>query len=226
LRLLWKHRPDLLEADAAVLGEPTGGVVEAGCQGTLRVLISVKGRRAHTARPQTGRNAIHRLSPLLEAVTAYRGRRPVLDGCEYVEQLQAVEIAGGVSGNVVPDEATLLVNHRFAPDRRVDEAEASLRELLGPHLEPGDRWELTDSAPGAPPALDHPLLADLVAATGTRPVAKQGWTDASSLWAHGIPAANFGPGNPLLAHAPDEHVTADALERTAAVLGTLLRTGR
>ena len=159
-------------------------------------------------------------------MAAYRGRRPVLDGCEYVEQLQAVEIAGGVSGNVVPDQASLLINHRFAPDRTPEEAEASLRDLLGPHLEPGDRWELADSAAGAPPALDHPLLAGLVAATGTRPVAKQGWTDASSLWAHGVPAANFGPGDPLVAHTQDEHVTAGALERTAAVLGTLLRTGR
>ncbi len=166
------------------------------------------------------------MAPLLDAVAAYPGRRPVLDGCEYVEQLQAVEIAGGVSGNVVPDEASLVVNHRFAPDRTPEEAEASVRELLGPHLEPGDRWEVTDAAPGAPPALGHPVLAALVAATGSRPVAKQGWTDASSLWAHGVPAANFGPGDPLVAHTPGEHVTAGALERTATVLGTLLRTGR
>ena len=226
LRHLWEHRPDLLEADAAILGEPTGGVVEAGCQGTLRVRISLAGRRAHTARPHTGRNAIHRMAPLLSAVAGYQSRRPVLDGCEYVEQLQAVEVSGGVSGNVVPDEASLVVNHRFAPDRTPADAEARLQELLGTHLEPEDRWELTDASPGAPPSLDHPVLAGLVAATGTGPVAKQGWTDASSLWAHGIPAANFGPGDPLLAHTPDEHVSAGDLDRTAAVLETLLRRGR
>ena len=226
LEHLWDQRPELLVADVAVLGEPTGGVVEAGCQGTMRVRISLAGRRAHTARPHAGRNAIHRLAPLLATVTGYRGRRAVLDGCEYTEQLQVVEVSGGVSGNVVPDEASLLINHRFAPDRTPGQAEASLRELLGPHLEPGDRWELTDSAAGAPPALDHPVLAGLVEATGSRPQAKQGWTDVSSLWAHGIPAANFGPGDPLVAHTPHEHVSSGELERVAAALGTLLKAER
>ncbi len=225
LRHLWEHRPDLLVADAAILGEPTSGVVEAGCQGTLHVRISLAGLRAHTARPHTGRNAIHRLAPLLAAVAGYESRRPVLDGCEYVEQLQVVEVAGGVSGNVVPDEASVLLNLRFAPDRTPAQAEGWLREFAEPFLEPGDRWELTDAAAGAPPSLDHPVLAGLVAATGTAPLAKQGWTDASSLWAHGVPAANFGPGDPLLAHTPDEHISVDQLERTATVLAALLRTG-
>ncbi len=224
LRHLWADRPDLLEADAAILAEPTGGVVEAGCQGTLRVRITLRGARAHTARPYTGRNAIHRLAPLLAEVAGYRSRRPVLDGCEYVEQLQTIEVTGGVAGNVVPDEATIVLNHRFAPDRGVEEAETSLRDLLGHHLEPGDQWTLVEFAAGAPPALDHPLLAGLVAATGTAPRAKQGWTDVASVWAHGIPAANFGPGDPLLAHTAGEFVRSDELRQAADVLGALLRT--
>ncbi len=156
LRYLWEQRPDLLRADAAILGEPTGGIVEAGCQGTLRVRLSLVGRRAHTARPATGRNAIHRLAPVLTAAAGYESRAPVLDGCGYVEQLQIVEVSGGVAGNVVPDEASVLINHRFAPDRTVEEAEASVRELLGPHLEAGDRWELVESAPAAPPGSTIP----------------------------------------------------------------------
>jgi succinyl-diaminopimelate desuccinylase len=226
LRHLWDQRPDLLGADAAILAEPTGGVVEAGCQGTLRVRVSLRGQRAHTARPATGRNAIHRLAPVLAAIAAYRSRRPVIGGCEYVEQLQVVDVSGGVAGNVVPDEAALLLNHRFAPDRTVAEAEAAVKELLGTHLEAGDRWELVDSAPAAPPALDHPVLAGLVSATGRPPQAKQGWTDVSSFWAHGIPATNFGPGDPLLAHTPGEHVSARELEAAAAVLESLLHSGR
>jgi succinyl-diaminopimelate desuccinylase len=226
LRHLWECRPDLLQADAAILGEPTGGIVEAGCQGTLRVRIGLEGRRAHTARPTTGRNAIHRLAPVLAAVAGYESRRRVLDGCEYVEQLQAVEVTGGVAGNVVPDQASVLVNHRFAPDRTVDQAESSIRELLDPHLLPGDRWELVEFAAGAPPGLGHPVLAGLVAATGAQPQAKQGWTDVASFWAHGIPAANFGPGDPLLAHTPGEHVSTGELEGASTVLDTLLRTDR
>ncbi len=223
LRHLLASRPDLLEADAAILGEPTGGVVEAGCQGTLRVRLGLRGKRAHTARPENGRNAIHRLGPVLDAVAGYVGRRPVLDGCEYAEQLQAVEVSGGVAANVVPDEAGLLVNHRFAPDRSVEEAESSLRQLLGGHLEAGDQWELVEYATGAPPALGHPLLAELVASSGSPPRAKQGWTDVASLWSRRIPAANFGPGDPHLAHTPGEYVRAGELERAATTLEQLLR---
>lgn len=220
---LWRERPDLLAADAAILGEPTGGSVEAGCQGTLRVRVRLAGARAHTARPHAGRNAIHRLAPVLAAVDGFTVRRPVIDGCEYAEQLQVVSVAGGVAANVVPDEVEVVINHRFAPDRTVEQAESQVRELLAPFLEPGDHWELLEAAPGAPPALEQPLLAALVAATGVPAVGKVGWTDVSSFWAHGVPAANFGPADPLLAHTSGEHVSEAELQEAARVLDTLLR---
>lgn len=226
LRALWEARPDLLQGDAAIVGEPTGGIVEAGCQGTLRVRIQLRGARAHTARPFAGRNAVHRLGPLLAAIAEYEGRRPVLDGCEYAEQLQAVSVEGGVAANVVPDLATLVVNHRFAPDRNIDEAEAHLHGLLDPYLEAEDGWERTDGAAGALPALDHPLLASLVAASGSTPQAKVGWTDVAFFGAQGIPAANFGPADPMLAHTPSEHVSGAELESVASVLETVLTAPR
>jgi succinyl-diaminopimelate desuccinylase len=224
LHEVWRTRPELLAADAAILGEPTDGLVEAGCQGTLRVAVTLTGRRAHTARPFTGRNAIHRLGPLLTAVATWERRKVTLDGCDYVEQLQAVSVEGGVAANVVPDRATVTLNHRYAPDRDGAAALAFVTSLLDEFVVPGDgdRVEVLDQADGAPPSLDQPLLARLVAATGSPPRAKVGWTDVASFHQHGIPAANFGSGDPLLAHHPDERVERASLVQVRAVLAELL----
>jgi succinyl-diaminopimelate desuccinylase len=221
---LWQQRPDLLAGDAAILGEPTGAFVEAGCQGTLRAAVSLRGVRAHTARPFTGRNAIHRLGPLLQRVASWESRTVELDGCTYAEQLQAVAVDGGVASNVVPDAASVTLNFRYAPDRHLADAEAYLRQLLAGTFDEaeGDSWVLLDGTDGAPPSLDHPVLGALVARTGAPPRAKVGWTDVASFWEHGVPAANFGPGDPLLAHHPDEHVTRAQLERARQVLQALL----
>ena len=221
---LWQARPELLAGDAAILGEPTGALVEAGCQGTMRVQITLRGVRAHTARPFTGRNAIHRAAPLLQRVADWPGREVVLDGCTYAEQLQAVAVEGGVAANVVPDQARVTLNHRYAPDRGAKEAGAFLLELLRGTWDPddGDTWEVLDTGDGAPPSLGHPLLRALVEKSGAAPKAKVGWTDVASFWEHGVPAANFGPGDPLLAHHPDERVSAAQLARAHRVLRALI----
>jgi succinyl-diaminopimelate desuccinylase len=169
-----------------------------------------------------GRNAIHRLGRLLALVEAMPERRPVLDGCEYREALQAVSVSGGVAANVVPDSASVTLNHRFAPDRTPAEAEASVRALLAPVLsEPGDSLEVVDVAAGAPPGLSSPVLAPLVERLEVR--AKLGWTDVARFAARGVPAVNLGPGDPLLAHTAGEWVGRPALERTRATLEALLR---
>lgn len=224
LRRLLAEHPGLLAADAAVLGEPTSARVEAGCQGTLRLAVELAGTRAHTARPWMGRNAVHRLAAVLARCEAYEGRRPVLDGCEYREALQAVAVSGGVAGNVVPDRARVVLNHRFAPDRDVEAAVAHLRDVLAGTVDEaaGDRVELVDQAPGARPGLDHPLLGALVAATGSPPAAKLGWTDVSFFAARGVPAANFGPGDPAVAHMAGEHVRRHELETVWEALRRLL----
>ena len=219
---LLRDRPELLAGDVAVLGEPTDGAIEAGCQGTMRVEVVLRGVRAHTARPWTGRNAIHRLGRLLARVEAFEERRPVIDGCEYREALQAVRVDGGVAGNVVPDEARVVLNHRFAPDRDESAAEQWLRAFLAADLDEGDDVTVTDSAPGAAPALAHPLLETLIARNKLIVRAKLGWTDVARFAAAGVPAANFGPGDPLLAHTRDERVTRSSLESTYAALADLL----
>jgi len=211
-------RPDLLDADAAVLAEPTGGVVEAGCQGTLRVEIELTGVRAHTARPFVGRNAIHRLGALIARVAAYEPRTAIVDGIAYVEQLQVVGVDGGVAPNVVPDRARCVLNHRVAPDRTRDEAAASIATLLDGLLEGDDRFEVLDWAPAAAPSLSNERLGLLVQATGAPAKGKVGWTDVATFVERGIPATNYGAGDPLLAHRSDEYVTIDELNEFARVL--------
>jgi succinyl-diaminopimelate desuccinylase len=222
---LFRDRPDLLEADVALLGEPTDAIIEAGCQGTMRLLVTLRGARAHTARPWMGRNAVHRLGRVLAAVEAHPSREPVIDGCRFRESLQAVAVSGGVAANVVPDLATVTLNHRFAPDRTPAEAEAALRDLVAPFLEEGDEVELVDLASAAAPSLDHPVLAALIARNDLPVEAKLGWTDVARFAERGIPAANFGPGDATIAHSADERVARAPIERCFAALDELLRTG-
>jgi succinyl-diaminopimelate desuccinylase len=221
---LFESRPELLAGDVAILGEPTGGRVEAGCQGVLKMAVTLRGRRAHTARPWMGVNAIHRLGTVLGKVDSYEGRTPVIDGCEYREALQAVAVEGGVAGNVVPDMATVTLNHRFAPDRDAAAAAVAVSDLLAPVVDEarGDEISVLESAPAAAPALAHPLLAALVEKPGAPPRAKLGWTDVAFFAERGIPATNFGPGNPEVAHTADERVDRADIESVRSVLGALL----
>jgi succinyl-diaminopimelate desuccinylase len=211
-------RPDLVRGDVTILAEPTGGAVEAGCQGTLRVRIDMAGRRAHTARPFTGRNAVHRIAEVISRVAQYEPRAVVLDGVEYGEQLQVVFVEGGVAANVVPDTATITINHRVAPDRSNDEAVAWLRSYLDDLLGEGDEFTVVDWAPSAKPMLTNERLKALVALTGTAPRGKWGWTDVATFQELSVPATNFGAGDPLLAHRSDERISRDELELFERVL--------
>jgi succinyl-diaminopimelate desuccinylase len=198
---LTRNAPELLEADFAILLEPSGGVVEGGCQGTLRAAITARGARAHTARSWRGKNAIHEAGAILDILRSWEPRRPVVDGLEYHEGLNAVAISGGVAGNVVPDECVVTVNYRFAPDRSADDAETYIGELFS-------AWpvEILDVAPGARPGLTAPPAAAFVAAVGGTPRAKLGWTDVARFAELGIPAVNYGPGISEIAHTPGEYV--------------------
>lgn len=219
LGVIERELPQWLEADVAILGEPTGGLIEAGCQGTLRVRLSATGTRAHTARSWMGDNAIHHLAGVLEILAAYTPRRVVIDGCEYREGLSAVAIGGGVAGNVVPDAASVDVNFRFAPDRDADAALAHVRETFAGPIDAGAvTMAVTDLAPGALPGLAHPAAAALVDAADGRFRAKFGWTDVSRFAARGTPAVNLGPGDPSLAHRRDERVSAAEIRSVTQIL--------
>lgn len=210
------------DADAAIICEPTGSLVEAGCQGVLKAEVAVYGESAHVARPWTGDNAVHRLAAVIDLISKWPAREPEIDGCAYRESLQVVGVSGGGPWNVLPASAHLRLNYRFAPDLTVEQAAESLRRIVLPMLANKGTLSVVDSAPAAPPALAHPLLAQLVQASGGKATAKLGWTDAAFFAERGVPAANFGPGDPELAHKSDERVTRQSLQQARRVLGHLL----
>lgn len=212
-----RELPEWLAGDLAIVGEPSNAVIEAGCQGTMRIELRFTGTRAHTARAWMGENAIHALAEPLRRLAEYTPRVVDIDGLTYREGLQATKVSGGVAGNVVPDEAVLTLNHRFAPDRSPEQAETHLREVF-------DGFDVTvvDLSPGALPGLSAPAAAELVAAAGGRAAAKLGWTDVARFAALGMPAVNFGPGDPTLAHTQQENVRTAEIRQVADILRKFL----
>jgi succinyl-diaminopimelate desuccinylase len=213
LNLLARTRPQALAADFAILLEPTYGLVEAGCQGTMRAVVTTVGRRAHAARSWLGVNAIHAAGAILATLEAYQPRTVRIDGCTYREGLNAVRISGGVAGNVIPDECQVEVNYRFAPDRTEADAAAHVRDLFADFA-----VEITDSAPAAMPGLSAALAKEFLDVVGQPPQAKLGWTDVARFAALGVPALNFGPGDPNLAHKREERVEIPKIRAGADVL--------
>lgn len=209
LHHLERDHPEWLEGDIALLGEPSGGIIEAGCQGTIRVFVDAHGTRAHSARSWLGHNAAHDLAGVLTRIAAYTPRAVEIDGCEYREGLNVVGLEGFVATNTIPDHARLIVNFRYAPDRSVEEAKAHLEEALS--LDDGLTLTYDDIAPGALPGLGDPVAAGLVKAVGGNFRAKFGWTDVARFSSLGVPAVNFGPGDPGFAHKKDEQCPTDQI---------------
>jgi succinyl-diaminopimelate desuccinylase len=217
LGLISAAHPDWLAGDFAVLMEPSNATVEGGCQGTMRIEVRTSGKRAHSARAWRGHNAIHDAGMVLDRLRAYQARRVVIDGLEFREGLNAVGINGGVAGNVIPDECVVVVNYRFAPDRSEQAALAHMQDVFT-----GLEVVCTDSAAGALPGLDRPSAAAFAAAVGGQPQAKLGWTDVARFSALGVPAVNFGPGDPELAHSKGEYVEASQIYHCADRMRTWL----
>ena len=207
LTRLSRTRPDLFAGDFAILGEPSNGQVEGGCNGNLRAVVRTHGVRAHSARAWMGENAIHRAAPILGRLAGYRPQEVPVDGLAYREGLNAVRIRGGIAGNVIPDLCEVEINYRFAPSRTPDEAVAHVRAVMD-----GFEVEVVDLAPGARPGLDAPLAQEFVAAVGAEPRPKYGWTDVARFSALGVPAVNYGPGDAALAHHDEERVPLAQIE--------------
>ncbi|WP_029431660.1 succinyl-diaminopimelate desuccinylase [Blastococcus sp. URHD0036] len=219
-----RERRGWLYGDLAILLEPTDGEIEAGCQGTLRAVLEIPGARAHSARSWLGVNAVHGAAGILATLARYDAREVDIDGCRYREGLNAVRIEGGVAGNVIPDECRVTVNFRYAPDRDEDAAEAHVREVFADALAAGVTLTVVDNAGGALPGLAEPAAAAFVAAVGRPPRAKLGWTDVARFAAFGIPAVNYGPGDPQLAHTREESVLVERLQPAEDALVAYLST--
>jgi succinyl-diaminopimelate desuccinylase len=213
-----RNRPDLIQGDFAVLCEPTSALIEGGCNGTIRIEVKAKGVKAHSARPWMGKNAIHELTDALITLRNFEPETVNVDGLDYRESLNAVLASAGIATNVIPDAATLTVNYRFAPSRTAVEVEQKLRDLFA-----GYEVEVTDLALGARPGLDLGLAQEFAASVGSEPRPKYGWTDVARFSALGIPAVNFGPGDPSLAHADNENVPVGHLIDVHKALGEWLR---
>ena len=198
---LARNHPELLQGSFAILCEPTSALVEGGCNGTMRAVITTSGKAAHSARPWMGENAIHGASSVLNTLVEYQPQTIAVEGLEYRESLNAVRISGGVAGNVIPDSTKIEVNYRFAPSKTASDAEAHLRDVFGEV-----DLEVVDVAEGARPGLDSILAKEFLSATGAVAKPKYGWTDVARFSALGIPAVNYGPGDPSLAHADNENV--------------------
>ncbi|GAA5228119.1 succinyl-diaminopimelate desuccinylase [Paeniglutamicibacter antarcticus] len=210
---LLRNSPEMLAGDFAILLEPTNGTVEGGCNGTTRYAVNTHGVAAHSARAWMGTNAIHGAARVLQVLSDYEPRTVAVDGLDYRESLNAVRINGGIAGNVIPDACEVEVNYRFAPDKDIQGAD---EHVLG--LFEGFDVVRTDGAGGARPGLQHPAAASFVAAVGREPKPKFGWTDVARFSELGIPAVNFGPGDPLLAHSDDEHVSRAAIHESLDAL--------
>jgi len=219
LKRVAQNHPDWLEANFAVLMEPSNAGVEGGCQGTMRIEVSTEGRRAHTARSWMGVNAIHAVGEILNRLNSYQARSVMVDGLEYREGLQAVFVAGGVAGNVVPDRCVVTINYRYAPSRSAVEAEAHLRDVFE-----GFDVTVVDNATGALPGLDRPAAQAFIQAVGSSPMPKFGWTDVARFSELGVPAVNFGPASATLAHAPNEYVPVEHIQRVESAMRKWLST--
>ncbi|ASE55606.1 MULTISPECIES: succinyl-diaminopimelate desuccinylase [Corynebacterium] len=213
LRHLSESHPELLAGDVALLGEPSGNVIEAGCQGSIRLRLTAHGTRAHSARAWLGDNAVHKLAPVLSRIAAYEPQTVDIDGLAYREGLNVVWLEAGVATNTLPDEAVLRVNFRFAPNRSADEAMAHFREVLGlDEFAPEDLTvDVEDVSPGALPGLHAAAAKELVAVAGDVVKPKFGWTDVARFSALGIPAVNFGPGDPAYCHKKDEQIPVECI---------------
>lgn len=207
-----------LDAEFAVVLEPTDNQIHAGCVGSLQARAHFHGQRAHSARPWQGKNAIYQAIPLLQKLSVHERRAVQCEGLEFYEVISATQAHSAGPSNAVPERFTLNLNSRFAPGKSGQQAILELQNLVNGEAE----LEVYDVAPSGAVRLSHPLLVRWIEQCQLEIQPKQAWTDVARLDAHGIAAFNFGPGAPAQAHQADEHVEIEAVHRCHQLLCRLL----
>ena len=120
---LFEQRPELKRVRFGIAMEPTDGLVQVGCVGTLHATLKFTGRSAHSARPWQGENAIHKAGPLLTELLARQRVEVLHAGFAFFEVMSVTLAHGGRARNVVPDTLELNLNYRFAPGKSLEQAQ-------------------------------------------------------------------------------------------------------
>ena len=203
----------------SIILEPTNCEIELGCLGTLNANIKLKGIAAHSARPWVGENPIYKIGDISKKVSDNEITLLDIEGLEFKQVLSITKVSSGIANNVIPDEAILNINFRFSPEMTNDDAQNFINNMFSEFGE----IEITSSSEGAMPNIENSNIKNFISSTGLSPNPKQAWTDIARFYSHGIASVNFGPGDPLLAHTADEHVSKKQLLESYELLMNFLR---
>ncbi|RUM43196.1 MAG: succinyl-diaminopimelate desuccinylase [Desulfurobacterium sp.] len=222
LQSVFKKYGELLRRiDFAFVLEPTDNVLQVGCLGVIHAWFIFKGKRAHSARPWEGENAIHKGWELLKYLNELEPRKVEVGELTFYEVLSATMVDYSGGRNIVPEEFRVNLNYRFSPLKTVEEAKGDLVELKGKVR--ADSVEFTDLSPAARPCLDNPILQEFRERFSVPLQPKQAWTDVAQFSVHGIDAVNFGPGQPHQAHQRNEYVEVGKVKECYRVLKEFLK---
>ncbi len=203
----------------AIVLEPTNNEVQVGCVGSLHARVTVSGQRAHSARPWQGKNALYEGLELVNRLARLEPQPVVVGGQTFYEVLNVTQANTDNPRNAIPGCWTLNINYRFAPGCSCDEARRRVLEMLNtPHP-----CEILDVCPAGGVNLDQPQLATWIDQLGLKVTPKQAWTDVAQLTEAGIPAVNFGPGEPAQAHQAGEWAEIAAIEQNYQALEWLAK---
>ncbi|MSU22066.1 MAG: M20 family peptidase [Pedosphaera sp.] len=215
-----------LSADLAIVGEPTRLQVVTAHKGDLWLKLETRGKSAHGARPELGRNAVHAMAKIVNLLeTEYadqlRQRRHPLLGYPTVN---VGSISGGTQPNIVPAHCAISIDRRTLPGETERGVHSELKALLAKHKLKAELIS-TKNAPCLPLETNPnlPLVQEFLTSVGqTRPVGVDFFCDAAVLARGGIPSIVFGPGDIAQAHTADEWISLASLDRATDLLTQFL----